>query len=76
MQAKLFRDIRTLNGLTQQEMARRLQISPQLVSMVEISHRKITPALDERINKEFGSDAIRQVQALAAQVNKLRNGPG
>jgi len=74
MDAKLFQEIRRLHGLTQSDMAARLQISRQLVSMIEIDQRKVTPVLEKRIETEFGVDAVERVRSLSIEISELRKG--
>jgi len=61
---KLFAMIRKLNGLSQAQMAARLQVSPSLVAKIETGERRCLPKLAEKVTQEFGAEHIRQVAEL------------
>ncbi|WP_269409620.1 helix-turn-helix transcriptional regulator [Lentibacillus daqui] len=66
-----FRNVRTLNGLTQAEMAHRIGVSRQLIGLIENEHRNLTPRIEQRFIREFGADQIEYVQGVG---DTIRNG--
>jgi len=60
-----FKAIRTLNSLTQSEMAARLGVSQQLVGHIETKYAGISPRVEQRFTSEFGSDQIRYVRRIS-----------
>lgn len=62
---KLFAMIRKLNGLSQAQMAARLQVSTSLITKIETGERKCLPKLSEKVTQEFGAEHVRKVAELA-----------
>ena len=64
MNPKLFRTLRKINGLTQLELAERLNVSPSLITKIETGARKCAPKLSEKVVEEFGVEQVSQVAEL------------
>ncbi|MCQ6274732.1 helix-turn-helix transcriptional regulator [Bacillus sp. V3B] len=64
MNARLFTTIRKVNGLSQHEMAERLQVSPSLVAKIETGERRCLSKLAEKVVEEFGAEHISKVAEL------------
>lgn len=64
MNGKLFATVRKVNGLTQTEMAQRLNVSRSLIQKVEADERRIKPYLEAKIYIEFGTDHVDEVKRI------------
>lgn len=62
MTAEQLRLIRSLNGMTQQEFADRLNLSRPLITMIERGERRLTDATKRRVMEAFGLDAEKLAQ--------------
>ena len=72
MDVNLFVALRKINALTQSDMAKQLRVSRQLISMIEISERKISPQVEQRVLYEFGRDHVEDVRALTDMIKKQK----
>ncbi|MBM7598022.1 DNA-binding XRE family transcriptional regulator [Virgibacillus halotolerans] len=60
----VFKAIRTLNSLTQTEMAARLGVSQQLIGFIETKYSGISPKVERRFIEEFGKAQIEYVRTI------------
>jgi len=72
MNVELLKAIRKLEGLTQGEFAKRLGVSRQLISMVEIDYTPISDHLNKRIYEEFGTEQIEVIKNLTGVLKVMR----
>ncbi|MBP1948478.1 helix-turn-helix domain-containing protein [Virgibacillus litoralis] len=62
MDRHLFKNIRELNGLSQYEMAAKIEVSRSLVAKVETGDRGLTLDIVKKVKQEFGVKHIEQVR--------------
>lgn len=67
MNGKLLATIRKTAGLTQNQMAKRLGVSRQLIQKYETGVRQIQPYVITRLYIEFGAEFIEEVRAIDEQ---------
>lgn len=65
MDEKLFSTIRRTAGLTQEQMAKRLRVSRQLIAAIELEERRLQPYLITRLYTEFDAEFIEQVRGIS-----------
>jgi len=72
MNKDLMRALRNLNGLTQEEFAKRLDVSRQLISLIEIDYLPISERLNSRIYEEFGAEQIEVIKNLTGVLKVMK----